>query len=96
VVVAASCTASPAKSCSASDLVALEALTIGLGADHQHVGGVRDLMLDPPRPALGQVGDEAVEPGVDALTAQALRQLEDARAVGLGVVAVADEDPRRR
>jgi hypothetical protein len=77
-------------------LVPAEAAIVGRGADQQDELGQVESVEHPARPLLrrGAV-DVLVEVGVDAVRTQSLREGKDPLAVRLGVVAVADEHPRR-
>ncbi len=78
----------------AGHLVTAKAPVVGRGADQQDPVGLVQAIQHPTGPALGGGAvDVAIEDGLDAVLAQALRQGQDPLPMGVGVVAVADEDP---
>jgi hypothetical protein len=76
-------------------LVAVKAPVVGGGADEEHPVGLVQAIEHPARPAFGRGAvDVAVEDGGDAVLPQPLGEGEDVLAVGVAIVAVAQEDPR--
>jgi hypothetical protein len=73
-------------------LVAVEAAAVGVGADDEDEVGLVDLAGHPLEPALGGMRLVLVEADVEAVLAEAIGEVTDAREVDVGVVGVGDED----
>jgi hypothetical protein len=76
--------------------LALVALLVGFGADHENELGLLNLIAAPPRPPLGRRELVLVNPAIDAVVAQAFAEVPNAALMLRRVVTVADEHSHGR
>ena len=72
-------------------LFAIKPATVGLGTDDQHDVGTIDLANHPPRKAFGRSLLELIDPAVNVVRPQPLREFKYTLRMHIRVVAVADK-----